>query len=88
MARQHPRFLLSSSTTGKSKGFFIIHTLEPRFIATPEFNEGRNIEECRVLDVWSEGFDKWHPDVREALEEVNNWWKYSRIHDSNDTMPE
>lgn len=32
MARQYPRFLFSNPTNTKSKGPFVIHTLEPRLI--------------------------------------------------------
>ncbi len=34
MARQYPRFLFSESNNTKSAGYFIMHTLEPRVLAS------------------------------------------------------
>jgi hypothetical protein len=34
MARGYPRFLFSTSTNTKSRGNYLIHTLEPRVIAS------------------------------------------------------
>lgn len=33
MGREYPRFLFSNPKNTKSKGPFVVHTLEPRFIA-------------------------------------------------------
>lgn len=84
MGRQFPRFLLCNSSTAKSKGLFIVHSLEPRFIAIPEFSEGRGIQDCRVIEVWSDGYNKYDGKVLQVVEEIPNWWKYSGIHESND----
>lgn len=34
MARQYPRFLFSTSINTKSRGNYLMHTLEPRVIAS------------------------------------------------------
>jgi len=84
MGRKYPRFLLCNTTTGKSKGTFIIHTLEPQFICKPEFTDGRGIEDVWILEIWSDGFDRFSPEVVQAKEDINDWWRYSGIHDSPD----
>lgn len=86
MKRSYPRFLLSKSTQTKSKGIFIIHTLEPAFIAVPTFNQIRQIEYVDVIKVWPEGF-KYLDEARViAKQEIPKWWRYSGIHDSYDPI--
>ena len=84
MGRAFPRFLLSKSTQPKSKGTFIIHTLDPAFIAEPTFNEIRQIIDIHIVEVWQQG-TYYSDKAREiADKEIPNWWKYSGIHDSCD----
>lgn len=75
MSRGFPRFLFSNPTNVKSEGPFIIHTLEPQFIAKPEFDEKRNIVDCRVLKVWSKDYDS--EQVYDILDEIPSWFKLS-----------
>lgn len=75
MSRGYPRFLFSNPTNVKSEGPFIIHTLEPQFIVKPEFDEKRNIIDCRLLKVWSEEYDKGM--VCQIVQEIPSWFKLS-----------
>src|SRR5690349_17680489 len=84
MGRQFPRFLLCTSSTAKSKGVFVIHTLEPRFICKPVFNKGRLLEDYDVLDVWTEGVHKYSIEVSKVLDDLGKWWQNSGIHESSD----
>lgn len=84
MGRAIPRFLLSKSTQSKSKGTFIIHTLDPQFIAEPEFDEIRQIIDCHIVEVF-QGGTLYSDKAREiADKEIPTWWRYSGIHDSSD----
>ncbi len=83
MGRQFPRFLLCSSINAKSKGVFIIHSLEPRFICKPVFNKGRLLGDCDVLDIWTEGVHKYSIEVSNVIDDLRKWWRYSGIHESS-----
>ncbi len=85
MGRAYPRFLLSKSTQAKSKGTFIIHTLNPAFIAEPEFNEIRQIVGVHIVEVFEKGTFYYDKAREIAYKEIPNWWKYSGIHDSYDS---
>lgn len=82
MGRAYPRFLLSKSTQAKSKGTFIIHTLDPVFIAEPAFNEIRQIIDVHVVEVYQQGTFYFDKATQIADKEIPTWWKYSGIHDS------
>ena len=84
MARTYPRFLLSKASQSKSKGTFIIHTLEPPFIAEPLFNDLRQIIDVNILKVWEEDLLPFVKAGEIAEKEIPKWWKYSGIHDSSD----
>ncbi len=84
MGRAYPRFLLSKSTQSKSKGTFIVHTLEPQFIAEPQFNDVRQLIDLHVIEVFKEGTFYRDQANEIAAKEIPNWWKFSGIHDSCD----
>jgi hypothetical protein len=84
MGRYFPRFLLSRSTQAKSKGTFIIHTLDPGFIAEPTFDEARRIIDIHVVHVFEQGTFYQEKAKEIAEKEIQKWWKYSGIHDSCD----
>lgn len=84
MGRSYPRFLLSRSTQGKSKGTFIIHTLDPGFIAEPAFDDARRIIDIEVIKVFENGTYYEDKALEIAKTEVPKWWRYSGIHDSAD----
>lgn len=81
MARKYPRFLLSNPANTKSTGPFVIHTLEPRFIAKPAFDEKRNLYDSSLVDVWST--DHHIMDVYKIMGEIPEWFRHSGIHQSS-----
>jgi len=61
MAREYPRFIYSNTQNTKSKGPFVVHLLEPRFLAriyntknSPTIQNDCIVE---VLEVFSENAD-------------------------------
>lgn len=84
MGRAYPRFLLSKSTQSKSKGTFIVHTLDPQFVAEPEFNDARQIIGVHVIQAFQQGTHYYNKACEIAEKEIPNWWKFSGVHDSCD----
>jgi hypothetical protein len=84
MGRAYPRFLLSKSTQAKSKGTFVIHTLDPQFIGELSFNDARQITDVHVIEAFHQGTYYYNKACEIAEKEIPNWWKYSGIHDSCD----
>jgi hypothetical protein len=81
MARKYPRFLLANPSNTKSSGPFIIHTLEPRFISTPKFDEQRNLIHSSLLEAWTTDYDIM--EVHKIMHELPQWYKHSGIYQSN-----
>jgi hypothetical protein len=85
MGRSYPRFLLSKSTKAKSKGTFIIHTLDPAFLAEPFFDDARRLIDISVIDIFgNNGTYYWEKARAIASNEIPDWWKYCGIHESTD----
>lgn len=70
MARQTPRFLYSNPQNSKSKGPFIIHTIEPRLIAKIVYGCKEDPIAFRVLDN-IDGCDPEH--LQAVLKHANEW---------------
>jgi hypothetical protein len=74
MARQYPRFIFSNPQNTKSKGPFVIHTLEPRFIAKVEVKT-INTFDISLLENWSSESD----DSVKIYVEDANFWLFSQV---------
>lgn len=81
MAKKFPRFLISDPTNVKTKGPFIIHTLDPQFICRPEFDKKRHVVDCTLLEMFS---DKGSiSEAYDIMKEIPEWYKYSGVHQSS-----
>jgi len=62
MAREYPRFLFSNPQNTKSKGPFVVHTMEPRFIVrvetAPSFgNKYLSTNDGKLVLIFLDGVD-------------------------------
>lgn len=70
MARKFPRFLFSNPKNTKSEGPFIIHTMEPRFIAKVDIIERPHLFDIELLESWDFGDV---PNEDELLRDADYW---------------
>lgn len=84
MAKQFPRFLISNATNTKIKGPFIVHTLPPKFICKPLFDEKRNLVDITHIEMFNEE-DKSlkYVNAHSVFDEMKEWYKYSGVHQSD-----
>lgn len=77
MGRSIPRFLLSHVSNTKTKGTFIVHTLDPGFVAEIVLDEARQIQEIEIIKVFESG-SYYKEEARSiADQQIRDWWKYS-----------
>lgn len=84
MAKKFPRFLFSDPTNVKTKGPFIVHTLEPHFICKPIFDNKRNLIDLTAIEMFNEKDNALkHVKAHSVFDEMKEWYKYSGIHQSS-----
>ncbi len=70
MARQFPTYIHHIETEAKSKGEFIIRTIEPKFIVKVIHNEGKYSFD--FLEFWDSTDEK---KITEVSEHLHNWYR-------------
>ena len=74
MARAYPRFLFSNPKDTKSPGPFVIHLLEPRFIARVEVIERPHLYNLHLLECFDREVLETDPEFEAAT-----IWFYAQI---------
>ncbi len=69
MARGYPRFLFSNPQNTKSKGPFLVHTLEPKFIAQVVVKDNQ-YSGVHLLENWSSLSDD---ELWSVIDDANYW---------------
>ena len=69
MPRLYPRFIFSNPADTKSEGPFLVHLLEPRFVAKVIATPNAAGFKIDVLDSW--GSDP--VELNSSLEQASNW---------------
>lgn len=84
MGKQFPRFLISNATNTKTKGPFIIHTLQPKFICKPLFDTKRNLIDLTAIEMFNDqDAELKHVKAFEVFEDMREWYRYSGVHQSD-----
>jgi hypothetical protein len=77
MPRSYPRFLFSDPKNIKSKGPFIVHTLNPRFIVRvdtiPNYDKGDMTHNGKYILFFLDGKPPYTDELEEATEALYKW---------------